>query len=98
MFTTRSALTGVLIHQPAQLDEQPVSVGVLLLRAVDLFDALGGLLAAQAHATQESKSWDGRRVLCVELFVHQASDRHHAEAQDVGHPHDVVSQPCHVCG
>ena len=27
--------------------------GVLLLRAVELFQALGGLLAAQAHAMQE---------------------------------------------
>ena len=34
----------VLIHQPAQLVEQPVRVGVLLLRAVELFQALGGLL------------------------------------------------------
>ena len=43
----------VLAHQPAQLDEQPMRVGVLLLRAVELFHALGGLLEAQAHATQE---------------------------------------------
>ena len=43
----------VLVHEPAQLDEQPVRVGVLLLRAVELFQALGGLLVAQAHATQE---------------------------------------------
>ena len=39
----------VLIHEPAELDEGPV----LLLRAVELFHALGGLLEAQAHATQE---------------------------------------------
>ena len=43
----------VLVHQPAQLDEEPVRVGVLLLRAVELFQALGGLLVAQAHAMQE---------------------------------------------
>ena len=43
----------VLVHQPAELDEEPVRVGVLLLRAVELFHALGGLLEAQAHATQE---------------------------------------------
>ena len=43
----------VLVHEPAELDEQPVSVGVLLLRAVELFHALGGLLEAQAHTTQE---------------------------------------------
>ena len=36
----------VLIHEPAQLDEQPVRVGVLLLRAEELFHALGGLLVA----------------------------------------------------
>ena len=40
----------VCAHQPAQLDEQPVRVGVRLLRAVELFHALGGLLVAQAHA------------------------------------------------
>ena len=43
----------VLVHQPAQLDEEPVRFGVLLLRAVELFQALGGLLAAQEHAMQE---------------------------------------------
>ena len=43
----------VLVHEPAQLDEEPVRVGVLLLRAVELLQALGGLLEAQAHATQE---------------------------------------------
>ena len=45
-FTTRSDAIGA--HQPAQLDEEPVRVGVLLL-----FHAPGGLLEAQAHATQE---------------------------------------------
>ena len=39
--------------QPAQLDEQPGRVGVLLLKTEELFHALGGLVAAQAHATQE---------------------------------------------
>ena len=34
----------VLVPQPAQLDEQPVVVGVLLLSAVELFHARGGLL------------------------------------------------------
>ena len=43
----------VVVHQPAQLDEQPVRVGQLQSRAVELFQALGGLLEAQAHATQE---------------------------------------------
>ena len=31
-------------------DEEPVRVGLLLLRAVELLQALGGLLEAQAHA------------------------------------------------
>ena len=35
----------VCAHQPAQLDEEPVRVGVLLLRAVELFHALGRLVA-----------------------------------------------------
>ena len=46
----------VLVHKPTQLDEQPVRVGVLLLRTEGLFQALGGLLAAQAHAMQELPS------------------------------------------
>ena len=92
----------VCAHQPAQLDEEPVRVGVLLLRAVELFQALRGLLAAQAHATQESSHplIAGLHVepLCVEPFEHQAVDRDRAQAQDVGDPHDVLAQPCHVCG
>ena len=40
----------VLVHQPAQLDEQPVRVGLLQSRAVELLQALGGLLEAQTHA------------------------------------------------
>ena len=40
----------VLIHQPAQLDEQLMRVGVLLLRAAEIFHALGGRIVAQAHA------------------------------------------------
>ena len=52
----------VLVHEPAQLDEQPVRVGVLLLRAVELFHTLGGLLEAQAHTTQEL-------LLCVTGMV-----------------------------
>ena len=43
----------VLVHEPAELDEEPVRVGVLLLKTVELFQALGGLLAAHAHAMQE---------------------------------------------
>ena len=88
-------------HQPAQLEKQPVRVGVLLLRAVELFHALGGLLAAQVRATQESldKAKAGTDVvsICVEPIVNQAPDRHRAEAQDVGHPRVVLAEPCHVC-
>ena len=91
----------VLVHQPAQLDEQPVRVDVLLLRAAELFHALGGLLAAQAHAMQGSPHPTMARTdvesLFVEPLVHQASDRHRAEAQDVGHSHDVLTEPSHVC-
>ena len=92
----------VLVHEPAQLDEEPVRVGLLQSRAVELLQALGGLLEAQAHATQESlhPALAGTHVesLCVEPFEHQASDRGRAEAQDVGHLHDVLAQPCHVSG
>ena len=34
-------------HEPAQLDEEPVRVGVLLLRAAELFHALDEFLATQ---------------------------------------------------
>ena len=92
----------LLIHQPAQLDEQPLHVGVLLLRDVELFPALGGRLVAHAHATQElldpSRACTDVESLCVAPFVHQAPDRDRAEAQDAGHPRDVLAQPCHVCG
>ena len=45
----------VLVHKPTQLDEQPVRVGVLLPRAVELFRALGGLLSSGAcHARAAS--------------------------------------------
>ena len=92
----------MLVHEPAQLDEEMVRVGLLKSRAVELLQALGGLLEAQAHATQKSldPSLAGTHVesLCVEPFEHQASDRHRTEAQDVGHLHDVLAQPCHVCG
>ena len=43
----------VLVHEPPELDEQPVRVSLLQSRAVELLQALGGLLVAQAHATQE---------------------------------------------
>ena len=44
----------VLVHEPAELDEEAMRVGLLQSRAVKLHQALGGLLEAQAHATQES--------------------------------------------
>ena len=40
----------VLVHEPAQLDEQPVRADLLQSRAVELLQALGKLLVAQAHA------------------------------------------------
>ena len=68
----------VLVHQPA------VRVGVLLLRAVELFHALGGLCVAQPHATQEllDPPLAGTDVesLCVQLLENQATDRHRGEA------------------
>ena len=74
MFTARSAL-----NQPAQLDEEPVRVGVLLLRAAELFRALGGLLVAQVHATQESlhastSSQSSTMPLIVTALEHGTSD------------------------
>ena len=44
----------VLVHEPAELLEEAMRVGLLQSRAVELLQALGGLLEAQAHATQES--------------------------------------------
>ena len=43
----------VRVHEPAELDEEAMRVGLLQSRAVELLHALGGLLEAQAHATQE---------------------------------------------
>ena len=77
----------VCAHEPAQFDEEPVRVGVLLLRAVELLHALGGFLAADAHATQElldpSQAGTGVDSPCLEPLEHQATDSHRAEAQDV---------------
>ena len=54
------------VHHPKQLVEELVRVGVLLLRAVEVFHARGGLFVAQsARLTRVSSprySWDGRRV------------------------------------
>ena len=89
----------VLFHQPAQLDEEPVRVGVLLLWTVELFHALCGLLVAQAHAAQELPDpLSTETALCMEPFAHQASDRHRADAKDVSLSHDVLAELCHVCG
>ena len=66
----------VLVHQPAKLDEQPVRVGVLLLKAVQLLHALGGFLVAQAHDTQElldpSLAWTGVDSPYFEPLEHRA--------------------------
>ena len=87
----------VLVHHPAQLDEQPVRVAVLLLKAVELFHALGGPLVAQAHTLQELSDPLSTKTdvepLCVEPFVHQAPESHCADAQGVRDPHDVLAQP-----
>ena len=92
----------VLLHEPAELDEEAVRVGLLLSRAVELLQAVGGLLEAQAHATQEPPYplVAGTHVepLCVEPLAHQAVDRDRAQAQDVGHLHDVLAQSRRVCG
>ena len=82
----------VLVHQPAELDEHSMRVGVLLLRAVELLEALGGPLEAQAHAMQEPPypPFAGTDVesLCVEPFVHEALESYSTQAQDVGDAHD----------
>ena len=88
----------VLLHEPAQLDEQSVRVGVLMFRSVELCQALGGLLVAQEYATQEFLylAVAGTHVesLCVEPLEHQA------QAQDVGHPQtqalDLAQATLHV--
>ena len=82
-------------HEPAQLDGEPVRVGVLLLNAVELFRALGGPTKELLHPAITGTDVES---LCVKPFVRQASERHRAETQDVGHPHDVLAEPCHVCG
>ena len=96
MLTTRSAPTACVSTS------QSMRVGVLLLKAVELFQALGGLLDAQAHATQELPHpiIPGTHVksLCIEPIVQEASNRDRAQAQDVGYPHEVLAQSCRVCG
>ena len=56
---------------------------------MELLQALGGLLAAQAHATQELPHPSIARTHVeshfVESFAHKAPDSHRAQAQDVGH-------------
>ena len=62
---------------------QPVRVGVLLLKVVELFDALVWLLLAQAHATQElldpspsASSLSRTKLLIVTAHRHKTSDTH----------------------
>ena len=92
----------VLVHQPTKLDEHSVRVGLLQSRAVELFQALGWLLEAQAHATQEPSdplsTVTNVMSLCVEPAEHQDVDREPTEAEDIGDPHNVLAEPCHVCG
>ena len=63
----------VRVHEPAQLDEQPVRVGLLQSRAVELLQTLGGILVAHAHAVEKPSDppLAGTHVesLCVEPFV-----------------------------
>ena len=59
-------------HEPAQLDEEPVRVGVLLLRAAELFHALDGFLATQALSDPISA---GTGVESVEQSVHALRHR-----------------------
>ena len=81
MFATRSALTACVL-----ISHQPVRVGVLLLRAVEVFHALG-FLVAQAHAVQEPSdplstgthvesalSHSRTRPLIVTALRHRTSD------------------------
>ena len=92
MLTTRSAPTACVSTS------QSMRVGVLLLWAVELFQALGGLLAAQAHAAQELPhpiiAGTHVKSLCIEPILQEASDRDRAQAQEVGYPHEVLAQPC----
>ena len=89
----------VLVHEPAQLDEEPVRVGLLQSRAVELLQALGGLLEAQAHAVQ--KSWWLGRASSPSASSHSSTRPLTVTAlrhMHVGDPHDVLAQPRRVCG
>ena len=70
----RSALTACL--SMSQLDEQPVRVGLLQSKAVELLQALGGLLDAEVHATQELPDplspWTDVQSLIVEPLEHSS--------------------------
>ena len=71
-------------------------------RAVELLQALGELLEAQAHATQElphpSISRTHVESHLIEPVVHKVPHGHRAQAQNVGDPHNVLAQTCRVCG
>ena len=61
----RRHVSSVLVHKPAQLDEGPVCVGVLKLRAVELLKHLAGFLLLRRLPRSPSGGWDARRVpLC----------------------------------
>ena len=59
----------MLVHQSAQLDEQPVRDGVLLLRAVELFHALGGLL----HPSEKAQNIQNKNGPDSDVFVFPGS-------------------------
>ena len=100
MLTTRSALTALSMSQHSLMKSRCVLASCRA--AVELLQALGGLLEAQARATQELPCPGIARAhvetRCVEPFIDQASDGHRTQAQDVGDLHYVLAEPRHVCG
>ena len=78
--STRSARTAS-DPQPAQLDEQPVGVGVLLLKAQELFLRTWRASSRTSTSTQECL----HPALAGTSCHSAAPDRDRAEAQDVSH-------------
>ena len=85
----------VLVHEPAQLDEQPVRVVRAAAQCGGALSSTWRASGSSAHATQEflHPALAGTDVEshCVEPVVRQASDRHSAEAQDVSHSQDALA-------
>ena len=78
----------VLVHEPAQVDEQPMRVGLLVSGAV------------HGHPMHEipDPAQAGRNVEAqiVEPYERQVSDRR-TQAQDVGHNRDVLRRSREAC-